>query len=299
MQAPPSTQEVVTPDAGGLAGPGVVCRKCGYDLRGADPAGRCPECGTAVALSARPDLLRFADPAWVATLARGVRFILWGALVAVVAGAGGMAAFGDTLLGNIVGWAGGLIHFYGAWLLTEPNPSALGRDETLTARKVVRVAFAASLAGDFLHNLLVRAALPSFLLVGLPVFDAASSLAEAVGEFAKFRYLALLAGRVPDPALARRARQLGWWFAGCVLAVALGAAVAALIAYALPNGVPTALIAAGAAAAAGVGILLIVVMIWALAVQYRMGKAFRAQAALAREAWAGSAARSSDAPALT
>src|SRR3712207_6504137 len=124
MQSTASASQTVSVDGGGrAAAAGVLCRKCGYDLRGCDAAGRCPECGTAVALSARPDLLRFADPAWVSKLGRGVRFILWGALAAIVSAVVGVFAFGETLLGNVVTTAGTLVHLYGAWLLTEPDPS--------------------------------------------------------------------------------------------------------------------------------------------------------------------------------
>jgi hypothetical protein len=278
MRATPSSGHVAGRGSGGRAPGDVWCRKCGYNLRAADPGGRCPECGAPVAVSARPELLRFADPAWVATLASGVRFILWGTLVAAVVTAAGLSAFGESLLGGLVSIAGGLVHFYGAWLLTTPNPSTFGRDETLTARKVVRLTLAAGLVGTFLHTILVGAPLPAFVLVGLPILDVASRGAEATGEFARFRYLAFLAARVPDERLARRARQLGAWFAGCVLAMALGGGAAALLALAIPpSALPPALPAIAVAAAAGVGILLVVVMIWSLFVQHRLGKAFRAQ----------------------
>src|SRR5690348_13310365 len=118
MRPTASTGQVVERDSGDRGPAHVWCRKCGYDLRAAEPGGMCPECGSPVALSARPDLLRFADPAWVATLASGVRFILWGTLVAVVVTAAGLSAFGESLLGGLVTIAGGLVHFYGAWLLT-------------------------------------------------------------------------------------------------------------------------------------------------------------------------------------
>jgi uncharacterized membrane protein len=36
----------------------VTCLKCGYDLRGNDPMGKCPECGLAIAVS------RSATPEW-------------------------------------------------------------------------------------------------------------------------------------------------------------------------------------------------------------------------------------------
>src|SRR5688572_1575750 len=116
----------------------LPCHKCGYNLRGLALDGRCPECGTPVGTSARGELLRYADPAWVAKLVRGLRLILWGVLAAIVAAAGGTCVFGETLLAEIVGFAGGLVNVYGAWLLTEPNPGSFGEDHTVTARKIVR-----------------------------------------------------------------------------------------------------------------------------------------------------------------
>ena len=66
----------------------------------------------------------------------------------------------------------------------------------------------------------------------------------------------------------------------------LGAGAAALLGLAVPaSALPPALPAIAIAAAFGVGIVLVVVMIWSLFVQYRLGKAFRAQAVLARQAW--------------
>ena len=84
-------QESALPQARAIstAGPietDVTCRRCGYNLRGLLEEGLCPECGTAVVLSTRGDLLRYADPDWVETMARGVKFILWGLLLATVLG---------------------------------------------------------------------------------------------------------------------------------------------------------------------------------------------------------------------
>ncbi len=77
MDAPGST-ELPVPYAGQFIDADVVCRCCSYNLRGLYPEGRCPECGTPVGISLQGDLLRFAEPAWVEILARGIRFILWG-----------------------------------------------------------------------------------------------------------------------------------------------------------------------------------------------------------------------------
>ncbi len=51
----------------------TMCLKCGYNLRGLVSSGACPECGTSTGLSLRGNLLRFGDPAWVASLAGGGR----------------------------------------------------------------------------------------------------------------------------------------------------------------------------------------------------------------------------------
>ncbi len=51
----------------------IPCVACNYNLRGLFPGGRCPECGRAMADSLRPDRLIFADPLWLARLARGLR----------------------------------------------------------------------------------------------------------------------------------------------------------------------------------------------------------------------------------
>ncbi|MCO6435825.1 MAG: hypothetical protein J5J06_01910 [Phycisphaerae bacterium] len=51
----------------------VPCRRCGYNLRGLSPAGRCPECAAPVIVALQPDILAFADPRWLDTLACGQR----------------------------------------------------------------------------------------------------------------------------------------------------------------------------------------------------------------------------------
>lgn len=55
----------------GRVGFDLTCAQCGYNLRGLPGAGECPECGTAVAISAHGSPLTAADPEWLATVRRG------------------------------------------------------------------------------------------------------------------------------------------------------------------------------------------------------------------------------------
>jgi hypothetical protein len=69
-----------------LVSPGVVCVHCGYDLRGLDARGRCPECGQEIAPSVRWwELQRREARPLSASDRRWVRWVSEGALIAVVA----------------------------------------------------------------------------------------------------------------------------------------------------------------------------------------------------------------------
>ena len=112
----------------------VVCRRCGYNLRGLREAGRCPECGTPIGLSTHGDLLRFADPTWVEKLALGVKWMLWGIVVSIGVGilgsCPGRATAGGPAIQQVFGLLGSLVGLYGAWLLTSPDPA--GSVKTVT-----------------------------------------------------------------------------------------------------------------------------------------------------------------------
>jgi hypothetical protein len=53
------------------------CSSCEYNLRGLPVVGHCPECGALIEPSLQADRLVFADPAWLARIARGIRLLLW------------------------------------------------------------------------------------------------------------------------------------------------------------------------------------------------------------------------------
>lgn len=194
----------------------IGCRKCGYNLRGLSSQGHCPECGTPTSLTVAGDRLRFSDPEWLEKLARGCRFIVWGIVITfalgcvaaagVIFGLRVLAAASGTGLPGIVGVVVGLISVYGAWLLTTPEPARVGADNTITARKLVRVGI---LLGLF-QSLLRLAVDPThasrgLVQIGLTVLGLAVGLFWVVGEFAKFLYMQRLAERIPDLKMAGRA----------------------------------------------------------------------------------------------
>lgn len=49
----------------------ITCRQCGYNLRGLQETGDCPECGLRIALSLSKSVLRFSNPKWVKRLRHG------------------------------------------------------------------------------------------------------------------------------------------------------------------------------------------------------------------------------------
>ncbi|MEM1165261.1 MAG: hypothetical protein AAGI30_03125 [Planctomycetota bacterium] len=61
----------------------IPCLRCGYDLRGLDVRGRCPECGAGVEGSLTGDALAATDTEWLKTLYGAARWSVIGARVAV------------------------------------------------------------------------------------------------------------------------------------------------------------------------------------------------------------------------
>ena len=100
------------------------CIRCGYDLRGHDVDGRCPECGLKAHWSLRAPILLSQYPAtWVAAMARGVKLlsaaylILFVMLILSVGGA--LEGHQVLLMGSIV--VAGVLQAAGAWLLAGPS----------------------------------------------------------------------------------------------------------------------------------------------------------------------------------
>lgn len=64
----------------------VACLQCGYNLRGLSPTGNCPECNTEISKSHNSNLLRFSSPDWLRKVKFGFDLVLIGILGSFVVG---------------------------------------------------------------------------------------------------------------------------------------------------------------------------------------------------------------------
>ncbi len=191
------------------------CLRCGYSLRGLPTASDCPECGAAIALSLRTDMLVHSDPAYVQRLKRGAAVSFWAPIAAACVTAlliaigsawpdvtAGIEGVVDVLLTGPV--------FLGWWLLTAPDPARDASHDAERPRRAVRaftlalpvlLIFAVGaemLRPESLRLHVVLGGLQSFLLFALLV--------------AAMLYLRRLAPRIPQQVVFRRARSLGTLF---------------------------------------------------------------------------------------
>ena len=205
----------------------VTCRKCGYNLRGLSRDGTCPECATAVALSAREDYLCFAEPGYVAKLARGNRWILRGltlivgcallimlGFVSVVPTVGGpsellVAVAERSMVLCILGAvSGALLFLFGLWAITSGEPTVYDTRRQDAARRLVRGCLLIGLLGVFLGVVVPRLNPPLRVMAAFEILSLGFSVAGVVGIAAYFRYLRGIAERFPDRQFAQRAGAL-------------------------------------------------------------------------------------------
>ncbi|NNF42216.1 MAG: hypothetical protein HKN62_04060, partial [Phycisphaerales bacterium] len=265
-----TTRPPVFDDGGGLA-EDLVCRGCGYNLRGLTVEQACPECAAPVEQSVRGDLLRFCDPAWVARLGRGIWWIMGGEIAqlvlgfglaiwltaAMVPGPGGTPPTGGAIFGLRHAIGSGLAMLvaiataYGAWLFTTRDPADAEREPLLSTRRVARIGLMAKVIaapagtlGQSVQGAVIGTATVSLgPLIGGVVAAVGLGLVVAVGYITGLVHMRRLVKRVPRPVVARQLKVVAWGFAlsqsaallsGIILAFALPGLLAAAGTGAMP-----------------------------------------------------------------
>ncbi len=228
----PGTVAVALDQAGRWA-EDVACRHCGYNLRGLDLAGRCPECEMAIEKTLHAFLLRFCDPVWLGRLRSGLTLLI----AMIFAGLGVGFIFGLTFILLIGGtgetslllvsaffllFAGiGCMQLIAYWRITSPEPSPLHEENPLSARRIARVGLILSTAS----GLLAFAFDPDTYSMGtMEMADAPvqagfawtlyllSTGSGLIGLFALFVYARSIALRFPADNLAKSTRLVMWGY---------------------------------------------------------------------------------------
>jgi hypothetical protein len=143
----------------------------------------------------------------------------------LIVGVSAWLIFGDGLALRLLQFIASAIAFYGAWLITEPDPSGISERDVI-ARKVARVCIAICPLASAIPIL-------SSTPLGLIAFGTILAISGMVGEFAKYIYFERLALRVPNHALASRAVLLRWLVASIGALVVIAAMGARLAGFAI------------------------------------------------------------------
>lgn len=220
MQRSAEARPNVKLDAAGCVAQDIICVKCGYNLRGLQPEGICPECATPIGKSTQGEFLCYAPPEWVERLAQGANWIVASMIISIV---GGCVSW--RLRGPMLGLTAtdiplqllGMIRVVGYWFLTVPDPARLADGPKVDARLVLRVAALTNYAGSWLLLVLYLALGPAGSVIAVVL-----SLVGVVEWLAAFIYARQLAWRIPSRRLAADCLQLmvAWILMGLLGVVA-------------------------------------------------------------------------------
>jgi len=206
----------------------IFCVGCGYDLRSLPVDGPCPECGRAIAESLGGRRLAAADARWLARLAIGqsmvdrglhLALISFGVMPLIAIGFGVLLFYGSFIAATVeiifpvllvVLLIGTGLVWFGAMLVTAPDPSESGEEPPQSARRLARWGLGASivccLLAFLVTTLSVLPVTPRFF--ARFVLQLLAVVSVTVGITALLNCLAARGSRIPDHELARRTRRI-------------------------------------------------------------------------------------------
>jgi uncharacterized protein (DUF486 family) len=213
----PLTQQISL-DCDGRIGQDLACVCCGYNLRGLDPAGHCPECGAAISRSLQGDYLQFADPRWLARLHRGAIWIQWAAITPILVILAACVTEGllvrleanifsahtnyelaNAVLQQIPVFAASIIGLIGCWKMTTAEPDRQDSTQSIRTSRTTRLIIT-SMFFAWLGSIAILVGVPR--VQDLPLIIAIFA-SWPIGYLALLTHLRELALRMPDPELAR------------------------------------------------------------------------------------------------
>ena len=203
----------------------ALCRQCGYNLRGMEVTGSCPECGAMVENSIFGDLLQYSSVRWLKKVRSGFTVVLWGVVVQFVGGIAGAILFaGNPTLMEAWALAAGLVALMGIWWMTEPEPAdrfAITRPVDVKARRLARTGLLVSVGLQVARIGVSAAGAGGAETTQERLLEVMTAVANLTVELALLTYVAGLAGRMPHRELARMARGIRTAYA-----IVMGIAVA-------------------------------------------------------------------------
>jgi hypothetical protein len=211
----------------------VPCVRCGYNLFTMPIGAFCPECGERVALSLRPDDLRFADPEWLQRVHTGITALLWSMIgtplaIAAMIPMGWAPGSLPCVVGLLAGLAvlillvvgiGGIVRI-GTRDRSLLRPPSAQWSHTLACELPVLALIPVSLC---VISAIVAAYLPWFV-VFLVICLVAAFLCPVLSIISAVVCMRRIAERGRRPALADTCKMLLWFLViagGCWLLVAL------------------------------------------------------------------------------
>lgn len=202
------------------------CGRCGYNLRGLELRGRCPECGAPAWQSLGDDTLASADEPWLHRLQAGAATCNAAFIAAITLGIAipFLRSAGGTGLLLLLGAACAAAYGAGLWLMTAPNPAASSEERRTSYRRIARTMLLIAAPGAVLNVMVLLGAPRSGALLAGNLLFSPVGLAGALGVMSWSQVAAEFARRGDYRALETRALLIGSgylfsWIASIVFAL--------------------------------------------------------------------------------